>query len=122
MATIESAVATPVVAAPCSCVAGCPQCVPGLAPVAKAPSTSKRNVALKAMRAAVPARSIVLSMVVESIGNVARRPGSKAAKCIESYKVGATLQAIIASAPAGLESYTKACLVWDVQHGNIVVK
>ena len=115
--------ATPVSSTPnvaCTCMAGCPACVPGLAPQAgRAPSTHPRNVALKGMRAAVPARVLLPGSVLASTGpGVARRAGSKAAACVAYYQVGATVATMLAAMPAGMQAYGKACMVWDLQHGH----
>lgn len=107
---------------PCTCLAGCPKCVASLAPAKGQPSANPRNVALKAMRSLRPARGLSGSMVLKSTTpGIQRRAGSKAARCVEFYTLGATIDSIVASAPLELQSYTKACLVWDYQHGYIEV-
>jgi len=97
----------------------CPVCSP---PKAQAPS-SARNVQLKAMRAAVPAKGLVDSAVlVDTTAGIQRKAGSKAAKCVQFYTLGSTIGAIVASMPLELQSYGRACLLWDLRHGYITVK
>ena len=101
---------------PCTCIAGCPKCVPSLAQ-AKA-VVPARNTALKAMRSALPAKGLLDTMVLASVTpKVQRRAGSKASACVAYYTVGATVKAIVDSMPIELQAYGRACLVWDYQHG-----
>lgn len=113
---------TPVV--PCGCLVGCAKCVTTLKAEAK---PNPRNEALKTMRAAIPARAISLSLVLESFDGVnagpgTKKAGTKARTCNDLYVPGKSLQAIIDSAPESLRRYCRDCLIWDVRHGYIVAK